>query len=302
MTAMGLRSKKGKKLTLHSFLKMLRNPVYIGQMKSKKWGTRKGLHEPIIGEHIFRNVQLILKGKKPIVAPYQRNRVNFPLRRFLHCSECGTPLTGGSSKSATGKTYDYYHCYQCRAVKSLRADKAAGEFLELLKRLRAGAPFTREFATVLKQEWSKRTGDSGFVVRKLRADLKEQQGLQEKLVAAYLKGDRAIIPIFERMNRKFEDDIVALKIQIADADMEKATFEQLWEFSKSFLVDIATAWERADLDQKQRVQNVLFPSGLKYHPEEGILNSDNNCLFNELEGFVSGKMFLVRPERFELPT
>jgi hypothetical protein len=68
------------------------------------------------------------------------------------------------------------------------------------------------------------------------------------------------------------------------------------------MVDIAAAWEKADVDQKQRVQNVLFPSGLKYDPQKGILNSENNCLFNQLEDFIGGKMFLVRPERFELPT
>jgi site-specific DNA recombinase len=56
MTALGLRSKKGRKLTPHVFLKMLRNPVYIGKMKSKKWGTIKGLHEPIVNEQVFRNV------------------------------------------------------------------------------------------------------------------------------------------------------------------------------------------------------------------------------------------------------
>lgn len=38
VTPMGLRSKKGKRITLHVFLKMLCNPVYIGEMKSKKWG------------------------------------------------------------------------------------------------------------------------------------------------------------------------------------------------------------------------------------------------------------------------
>jgi hypothetical protein len=85
ITDMGLRSKKGKKLTQTTFLKMLRNPVYIGLMKSKKWGTRKGLHAPLVSEHIFCNVQLILKGKKPVVAPYSRNRPDFPLRRFLRC-------------------------------------------------------------------------------------------------------------------------------------------------------------------------------------------------------------------------
>jgi site-specific DNA recombinase len=298
MTEMGLRSKKGKKLTLHVFLKMLRNPVYIGKMKSKKWATTtRGLHKPIVSEHAFRNVQLILSGKKPIAAPYKRNREDFPLRRFLRCSECSKPLTGGPSKSATGRAYDYYHCYNCRAVKSLPAHKAAGEFLELLERLRVDTAFTTEFAAVLKQEWTKKTGDSATLVPRLLVQLKEQQGLQEKLIAAYLRGDKAIMPVFERMNLKFEEDIAALENQIAEADVEKATFEQLLEFSKSMLVDIPTAWMRANLDQKQRVQNILFPRGLKYHPEKGILNSDNECLFSQLEGFLGGKMSMVRPGR-----
>jgi site-specific DNA recombinase len=149
LTDLGLRSKKGNKLTLHVFLQVLRNPVYIGQMKSKKWGTPKGLHEPLVSEQVFRNVQLILKGKKPVVAPYKRNREDFPLRRFLRCSECNKPLTGGTSRSETGKTYNYYSCYNCRAVKSLLSSRAADEFLELLGRLRVDAAFTTEFAAVL---------------------------------------------------------------------------------------------------------------------------------------------------------
>ncbi len=65
---------------------------------------------------------------------------------------------------------------------------------------------------------------------------------------------------------------------------------------------IPMAWTQADLDQKQRVQNVLFPSGLNYHHEKGILNSDNDCLFSQLEAFLGGKMSMVRPRRFELLT
>lgn len=101
MTALGLCSKKGRKLNLHVFLKMLRNPVYVGEMKSQKWGTQKGLHDPIICPHVFRNVQLILSGKKPIAAPYKRNREDFPLRRFLRCVKCGKPLTGGPQGART---------------------------------------------------------------------------------------------------------------------------------------------------------------------------------------------------------
>jgi hypothetical protein len=120
--------------------------------------------------------------------------------------------------------------------------------------------------------------------------LKEQQALQEKLVTAYLRGDKAILPVFERMNRKFEEDIAALQGQIAEVDIGRATF-----------VNIPRAWARADPDQKQRVQNILFPSGLKYTPGKDSLNSDNDCL--RPVGSISWRRRkMVRPRRFELLT
>jgi site-specific DNA recombinase len=302
LDGMGLKSKKGKKVGLDVFLKMLRNPVYIGQMRSQEWGTVKGLHESIVSERVFRDVQLILSGKKPTAAPYERNREGFPLRRFLICSECDTPLTGGPSMSATGKKYDYYRCYRCHAVKSLRTEDAAAEFVELLKRLRPDHAITEEFATILEQRWAEWTVDAAANGRKINAELKEKRRLREKLLRKYLDDDPAIKHHFVDLKRGFDEEIASLEAQIATTEAETATFEQLWETSKSLLVDIATAWERGNLDQKQRVQNALFTSGLKYHPEKGILNSEIDCLFNDLEAFVGGKMSLVRPERFELPT
>ena len=271
-------------------------------MQSRKWGTRQGLHAPLVSEHHFRNVQLILKGKKPIAAPYQLNRPDFPLRGFLRCSECDRPLTGGPSRSHTGKTYDYYHCYKCRAVKSLPTDKAAGEFLELLKHLRVDEHFTAEFAEILEQEWNDKTGDSTAMVRKLNGDLEERREAQQKLLMKYVNDDPKILPYFEPMNHKFEDEIAALEAKIAEADMVKATFAQLWEFSRSLLVDIAAAWNQANVDRKQRVQNILFSGALKYHPEKGILNPHNDCLFKQLEFFLDGKMCLVLLGRVEPAT
>lgn len=36
-------------------------------------------------------------------------------------------------------------------------------------------------------------------------------------------------PLFERMNRKLEEDIAVLENQIAEAGMQQATLAQLWE-------------------------------------------------------------------------
>ncbi len=182
MTAMGLRSKKGKQLNLHSFLNMLRNPAYIGMVRSKKWrDTRPGLHQPIVDVPTFRNVQLILKGKKPVAAPYSMNRPEFPLRRFLRCGECDTPLTGGPAKSENGTKYGYYWCYKCHAVKTTRTEKVHGQFFDILKRLRPDAKLLTDFPAILKEEWRKRTGDSAAVVRKLTAALEEKRESQAKV-------------------------------------------------------------------------------------------------------------------------
>ncbi len=304
LTDEGLRSKQGNRLTQHTFLKMLRNSVYIGYMESKKHKmTVKGRHQAIVDERTFKNVQLVLNGKKPISAPYQRNREGFPLRRFLLCAACGTPMTGAASKSETGKRHPYYRCRDCSPAKSIPTAKADGEFVELLATLQPSHVFTTEFLTILREEWKKITGTAAALKPNLEKQLKAVRSSQENLVLKFASRELPIDRnLFERMNEKFEQEIAELEGRIADIGTEKATIEQLIAFCKSVLVDIAAAWETANLDQKQRVQNALFPRGLKYDPQKGILNSDNDCLFNQLESFVSGKLTLVRPERFELPT
>jgi hypothetical protein len=98
--------------------------------------------------------------------------------------------------------------------------------------------------------------------------------------------DKAVMPDFERMSARFEQDLAALENQIAESEMEKPTFEEPLEFSN---VD-AGGYSHRLCDgkprPKQRVQNVPFPTGLT---KKGILNSDNNCLFSQLESFLVEK-------------
>jgi site-specific DNA recombinase len=55
-------------------------------------------------------VQDILEGKKPVTAPRRKVNPDFPLKRFVRCGACGTPLTACFSRSKNGKLYGYYYC------------------------------------------------------------------------------------------------------------------------------------------------------------------------------------------------
>jgi hypothetical protein len=279
--------------------RMLRNPVYIGKIRSKH-GTFNGLHEPLVTDETFLAVQQVLDGKKLRNAPHSRIRPGFPLRNFLFCSECEVPLTGAASRSHTGKLYDYYNCPKCHGVKSVPTLKAAEQFREILGRLRVHESFTTDFNGILQQEWSARTQDTTEIGRRLDSELEEAQAKLDDILEN--RNDPRIAPHFLRLCSKHENAVANVQARIDENKKEKATFEQLRSFSKSLLVDIPKAWELGDINHQRRVQSILFPDGLKYHPEKGILNPDNECLFNQLQSFLSGNALMVRPERFELPT
>ena len=69
---------------------------------------RKGHHEPLISMQPFERIQSVLKSKD--YAPARKDiSEDFPLRGFVHCDDCGHPMTSCWSKGRN-KHYPYYLC------------------------------------------------------------------------------------------------------------------------------------------------------------------------------------------------
>jgi site-specific DNA recombinase len=97
----GLRSATGGKIRKSTFDRMLKNPVYMGFVKSNN-KLYKGIHTPLISEELFEASQNINKVKaRPKPQIHQ-----FLYRGFVHCACCGCMYTTSLKK---GK-YIYYYC------------------------------------------------------------------------------------------------------------------------------------------------------------------------------------------------
>ena len=129
--------KKGIKCCKANFWSLLRNPVYCGRIylsgyKEEVSRHVQGLHQPIISESLFYDVQDYLNGKKKTY----RNKVGsldvLQLRGFLICPKCGKVLTGSASKGRNGKYY-YYHCSSSCGVR-FKAENANDLFSRELKK------------------------------------------------------------------------------------------------------------------------------------------------------------------------
>jgi site-specific DNA recombinase len=113
---------------------VLQNPIYTGTM-IYNGETYEGIHEPIISQRQFDNVQSIIKRRK---GQRQDNRASL-LGNILVCGRCGAKLH--AHRYNVG--YDYYWCDNKRQChnRSYRIDKLDTIILDEIRKLKIDPEF-----------------------------------------------------------------------------------------------------------------------------------------------------------------
>jgi len=108
LTRRGVRSPRGRPLTITSFQAALKNPVYCGEFQFKGQ-TVEGVAQPIITREIFDKVQsnLAVVRHAPAVS---KAKVDYMLRGKAFCGHCGAPMVGESGRGRHGNMFHYYAC------------------------------------------------------------------------------------------------------------------------------------------------------------------------------------------------
>jgi len=96
---------------------MLTRNVYAGYVEAPKWDVslRPGRHEALISYEAFRKIDARLHGTAKVPACKNLSQ-DFPLRGFVLCGHCGTPLTACWSSGRHAR-YPYYLCPTNRLYK-----------------------------------------------------------------------------------------------------------------------------------------------------------------------------------------
>lgn len=129
-------SEMGLKCRRNNFYVAIRNPVYCGRILIVKYKdevahTVNGLHEGIISESLFYDVQDVLSGKKKPGKTTILSPEMLPLRGFIKCSRCNRILCGSASKGRNGYYY-YYHCSSACGCR-YKAEEVNTAFYEVIQ-------------------------------------------------------------------------------------------------------------------------------------------------------------------------
>lgn len=149
-------NQKGLNSARSAFHELLRNHAYIGRICVPAFNGEpsyytRAIHEPIISEEIYYQVQNVLDGRKPNRPTKNTTKEEVLLRGHLTCRRCGNLLTGSASKGRGGK-YFYYHC-QHGCKERFRADAAHQELQEYLTSFKPHSAAIKAFREYLMEEF-----------------------------------------------------------------------------------------------------------------------------------------------------
>lgn len=266
ITQLGLRTKKGKLLSSQTFSQTLRKPVYAGRIVVPQWNIdAPGKFQPLVTQAVFDKVQAILSGRTVSISPRARSHADFPLRGFVKCGYCTEPLTGSWSKGRN-RYYAYYHCQDgCIRVSK---DAMEGRFEEFMRQLQPNATYMRLYREIVLDVWHKKRGDSQQVQSAVSRKISQLRQNKTKLEEAFVYQKAIDEATYQEMRAKLAEELTLAEMELREAQAEEIEVETVLDYAEMVLTNASNLWKAAPSEQKQHLQQVLFPEGVTYSGEE----------------------------------
>jgi hypothetical protein len=305
LTAEGLRSRRGGKLSQQSIKGMLNSRAYVGEVFSPKWGMEaKGDFLPLVSREVFDRVQLVLAGRSPVAVPHSRDREEFPLRGLLLCSKCLKPVTASTSTGEYHSKHRYFRCHRVAGHLNVKAELVEDAFLALLDKLAPNPARMPLLEAVFRKVWEAKThnvaADREALQRELDKLVAGKERMLQHLAQGHVSGED-----YAKQDRETSSSLSEIRQRLEILEMENLDIDAAIAYLSHLLWNARNIWESSDLQGKQRLQRLIFPKGLVVE-KTGFGTPVTNSIFILLAGLLgvasTTEEEMVRPRRFELLT
>ena len=107
---------------------------------------------------------------------------------------------------------------------------------------------------------------------------------------------------YERQAGKLDEEIALAEMALNDARLDELDVEGILTFAEELIGNAARLWFESSLDQRQRLQKVLFPKGVAYMPDGGFRTAETSEIFRLLQALAGRKEEKVSRVGFEPTT
>ncbi len=256
--------KKGMTLSRSAFWHMLHNVIYCGFIKVEADKNEaecivKALHEPIISEALFDQVQHVASGKKLVKAKPKKVTEALPMRGYLVCNCCGQNMTGSASKGNGGKYYYYHGQPGCK--ERHKADVVHSSFGSWLESLSIDPAIAELYLSVMQDIFKTEEGDRDKEVGKIDREITEKQKMLAAATEKFVNDDldKFSFNVLRDNTNKRLGELRKEKQELLDND---DAFGKYMKYGMSLLSNLRGYYDGASLEGKQKFLGSIFPEKL----------------------------------------
>lgn len=247
-----------------NFWKLIRNPAYCGIVtiptyKDEEPQFVKGIHQPLIPESLFHDVQTLLNSKRKIVSKKEDLIISFPLRGFLICPLCQGKITGSFSQGKRSK-FGYYHCTRPKCKGRFRVEALNESYEKELKKIHLIPQVHELFDLVLEDENIYTNRRAQINDRKRILDqISKQQSLMSRARRFYLneKIDFEDFGKFKEEHNEMSGYLDSQLKTITTKLLRSCQKNNDWP-QENF--NIFQAYKNQDIEEKRRIISLFTPS------------------------------------------
>jgi len=273
---------KGLKCSRSHFFRIIRNSIYCGlipiKLNSQEQHMVKGIHDPLISEALFYEVQRIITTRRKVTAKKDDLKATFFLKGFLVCPLCHRKLCGSFSQGKTRK-YPYYHCYgrcKTRINAFLLNDRYGDKLQQFVLSNKAVDLFNR-----ILEDWNTNTQKAEYlqerntVVRKLNEQESILSRARKLFVAAILKLDD-----YTELKRECQVNSKCLKRELRDINIKLGNIDKQIQLKNEPFVNIFQGFPSLDTADKKHLANLIPPLKIDY--QTGDTSLDLNSALSKI--------------------
>ena len=267
---------KGLQCSRSNFWKLLHNPVYCGYVpcslnEFEEKQLVKGIHEPIITEALYYEVQSIINTKRKVVKKAYVANEMLMLHKYLICPACNQILYASSS-TGRNKRYPYYHC-KAGCKTRFKADIVNQNYEKKVKEMEILAGAIPLFKLIVKDvNVNTQLEEQLNVQRSLSKQIREQELFITKARKLFVTG-KIEFDDFSKLKKEYvmistnlNDEFKKTMIKLDCINKQLSSFDS---FDK-----ILSKFKELNVNDKKHMISFIPPSGIDVHGEFSLYLTD----------------------------
>ncbi len=260
---------KGVTITASNFRQVFTNPFYAGYVTGSLIQGRliKGKHPALIDLKTFLKVQARLNETPIAGIPKESKHDEVPLKVFAKDDLTGLPFTGYQTKGIW-----YYKLKKADVPVNVNAKIMNDDFVILLSRFEvknAKMPLLKKLLLQkVKQQLAQNISDTQVLKKRLTERENFLQKIEEKFISEQINQE-----VYNRqitiVNRDITEIRETLKSAVTNGSNLEIVVAKCLEISQS----LSQAWIEHDYENKQRLQQLLFPEGIFYNKQKRVVRT-----------------------------